>query len=128
MARIVVLDDEPIHLELVATILERAGHEVIALPNGLACLDLLTRDRIDLVVTDIFMPGLNGLQLMAQIRARGVRIPVIGMTGGMTGQIRPFVDTMSRLGAASVLTKPFSGVELLRAIQSSMREGGTPAT
>ena len=119
MARIIVADDEPTHLELVATILERAGHEVVAVSTGHGCLHQLKADGVDLLVIDIFMPDLDGLQLMAAIRARGSRIPVIGMTGGMNGQVTPFLDIMLRLGACSVLTKPFSGDELLRAVQSS---------
>ena len=123
MAKIIVVDDEPTHQELVATILERAGHDVVAVSNGADCLRLLEAESIDLVVADIFMPDLDGLQLLAVMRAHGSRVPVIGMTGGMRGVVAPFTDIMSRMGASSVLTKPFSGEELVRAAQSSLKNG-----
>lgn len=124
MARIIVADDEPTHLELVSTILERAGHEVVAVAGGKACLHRLQEGGVDLVVTDVFMPSLDGFQLMAAIRDRGVALPVIGMTGGMRGHVTPFTDIMARLGACSVLTKPFSGEDLLAAVRSAMRPDG----
>lgn len=121
MARIIVADDEPTHLELVSTMLERAGHDVVAVSDGNACLDRLADGDIDLVVTDVFMPNLDGFQLVSALRNQGARIPVIGMTGGMKGRITPFTDIMARLGACSVLTKPFSGEDLLAAVRSSLR-------
>ncbi|EME69560.1 CheY-like receiver [Paramagnetospirillum caucaseum] len=124
MARIIVADDEPTHLELVSTILERAGHEVVAVTDGKACLNRLQDGDIDLVVTDVFMPALDGFQLMAAIRDRNTHLPVIGMTGGMRGHVIPFTDIMARLGARSVLTKPFSREELLAAVQSAMGDAG----
>lgn len=123
MVKIVVADDEPTHLDLVATILERAGYEVIAVTSGYACLHQLHSNGIDLVVADIFMPDLDGLQIMAAMRNNGTRIPVIAMTGGMKGQLSSFTDIMSRLGAHSILTKPFSADDLLRAVQSSFNCG-----
>ena len=123
MARIVVADDEPSHLDLVATILERAGHEVIAVSSGYACLHQLKSDGIELVVADIFMPDLDGLQMLAAMRNNGTRIPVIAMTGGMKGQFSSFTDIVSRLGACSILAKPFSADDLLRAVSSSVGSG-----
>jgi CheY-like chemotaxis protein len=120
MAKIIVADDEPTHLDMVATILERAGHEVVAVADGKACLNHLAQDDIDLVVTDIFMPDMDGFQLIAALRLRNNQIPVVGMTGGMRGRIAPFADILSRLGANSVLTKPFSSQELLEAVRSSL--------
>ena len=120
MARVILADDEPTHLELVTAILERAGHEVVAVGDGKACLDLLAKDSFHLVVTDIFMPNLDGFQLMAAIRAHGNPVPVIGMTGGMNGRVAPFTNVMSRLGAYSILTKPFSADQLLAAVRSAL--------
>jgi CheY-like chemotaxis protein len=121
MARIIVVDDEPTHLDLVSTILERAGHEVLAVTDGKACLSLLAESHVDLVVTDVFMPHLDGFQLMAAIHNQGDPFPVIGMTGGMRGHVKPFTDIMDRLGAVAVLTKPFSSDELLAAVRSSLK-------
>jgi CheY-like chemotaxis protein len=82
MAKILVADDEPIHQEFVATILMRAGHSVIAVGNGVECLRQLDKTAVDIVVADIFMPHLDGIQMLAMMRAQGRRVPIIGMTGG----------------------------------------------
>ena len=120
MVKIIVADDEPTHQEFVATILVRAGHSVISVANGKECLRQLEECSTDLVVADIFMPHLDGIQMLTMMRAQGRRIPVIGMTGGMRGVISPFTDIMSRMGACAVLIKPFSGEYLLRAVQRSL--------
>lgn len=120
MAKIIVVDDEPTHQEFVATILLRAGHSVIAVGDGNECLRQLEDSSSDLVVADIFMPHLDGIQMLSMMRAQGRKIPVIGMTGGMRGAISPFTDIMSRMGACAVLIKPFSGEDLLRAVQRSL--------
>jgi CheY-like chemotaxis protein len=116
MVKIVVVDDDPIHLELVATILVRAGHDVVPVNNGNACLLKLDGKGVDLVVTDIFMPHMDGFRIMSEIRANGSGIPVIGMTGGMNGKLSVFTDIMAQLGACVVLTKPFAGADLLDAV------------
>jgi len=120
MAKIIVADDEPTHLDLVATILERAGHQVVAVTSGRDCLGQLSLGPVDLVISDIFMPGMDGFQLVAEISKRGLEVPVIGMTGGMRGHFEPFSDIMSRLGARLILAKPFSGEQLLQAVNQSL--------
>lgn len=124
MAKIVVADDEPTHLDLVATMLERAGHLVIPLGCGRDCLECLDKLRPDLLVSDIFMPGLDGFQLTAEIANRGLRVPVIAMTGGMRGQVQGFSDIISRLGAYAVLIKPFTADQLLRIVDQCLRQSG----
>lgn len=117
MARIIVADDEPIHQELVATILKRAGYEVITVENGARCLQLLSNEAIDLVITDIFMPEMDGFQLASDAAMWGFDVPMIAMTGGMRGHFEPFSSIMTRLGAKTVLTKPFTAEQLLSAVR-----------
>lgn len=113
MAKIIVADDEPTHLDLVAAILERAGHDVVAVASGRACLDHLGQQPADLVISDVFMPGMDGFQLMAELTNRGIVIPLVAMTGGMRGHFEPFSAIMTRLGAQAVVTKPFTAEQLM---------------
>jgi len=113
MAKIIVADDEPTHLDLVAAILERAGHDVVALESGRACLEHLGQHAADLVISDVFMPGMDGFQLMAELSNRGITVPLVAMTGGMRGHFEPFSAIMSRLGACAVVTKPFTAEQLM---------------
>lgn len=113
MAKIIVADDEPTHLDLVAAILERAGHDVVAVASGRACLDHLGQQPADLVISDVFMPGMDGFQLMAELSNRGIVIPLVAMTGGMRGHFEPFSAIMTRLGAQAVITKPFTAEQLM---------------
>ena len=120
MARIIIADDEPTHLEMVAAILQRAGHDVVAVSGGKACLRQIEGGGVDLVVTDIFMPDFDGFQLVTALRRNGRRIPVVAMTGGMMGLVQPYAEMMVRSGANAVLIKPFSSSDLLDAVRSSL--------
>lgn len=120
MTRIIVADDEPLHLELIATILERAGYEVVTVENGAACLAQLGNGGINLIITDIFMPGMDGFQLASEANLWGYDIPMIAMTGGMRGHFEPFSGIMTRLGARTVLKKPFTAEQLLEAVRQSL--------
>lgn len=66
---IVVVDDEPDHRTLARRVMERGGHTVLAARDGLEALDLLAEHDIDMVVTDLYMPNMTGLELAAQIHA-----------------------------------------------------------
>lgn len=112
MIRIAVADDDSLHREVVATMLEREGHWVEVAANGRECLELVDSGAIDLVVTDVFMPGGDGLSLLAAIRGRQPQLPVIAMTGGLGGLSHPRFDAMRALGAQAVLAKPFTRREL----------------
>lgn len=128
MARILVVDDDPIHLELVQLMLERGGHTVVTAQNGRQCLSRLKdgTEPVDLVITDLFMPQMDGAELIVALRGRDradpaddpvrVPVPVIGMTGGYSLMIRPFTQTMLKLGSDAVLTKPFTEGELAAAV------------
>jgi CheY-like chemotaxis protein len=120
MAKIIVADDELTHRELVEAMLERAGHHVTAVAGGIDCLMLLEAEEADLVVTDIFMPDLDGYKLVMNIRGSGREIPIIGMSGGMRGVTAPFVGLLHQLGACKVLVKPFSANDLLAAVDEAL--------
>ena len=78
---ILLVDDEERYREVLARVLTKAGYEVVEASDGIEALSLLEKSKIDLVLSDILMPGLNGYALVARLRAKWPRMPVILTTG-----------------------------------------------
>jgi putative two-component system response regulator len=117
MSRVLVIDDEAVIRMLVVEILEAAGHEVIAAESAERALGLLEESEFDLIVSDVVMPGLSGLELLEIVRQRRASLPVVLVTGAGTS------DTLSRAltrGAAGLVTKPFSHADLRQAVADAI--------
>jgi chemosensory pili system protein ChpA (sensor histidine kinase/response regulator) len=112
MARVFIIDDDPVVCRLARHILKRAGHETLTFGDGLEALKTLEQSRPDVVITDLVMPGMTGLELLRRIRAdaRWQTLPVVVLTArsGMDEQRRA-----AQAGASHFLTKPFSSAQLL---------------
>jgi DNA-binding NtrC family response regulator len=78
---ILVVDDEEAYRELLARILTKAGHEIVQAADGFGALSLLEKSKIDLVISDILMPGMNGYSLVSRLRAKWPSMAVILTTG-----------------------------------------------
>lgn len=113
-ARIIVAEDDRDMREMLASSLRRRGHEVVECENGailLHAIDLLTRNRrqVDLIISDVRMPGLPGMRALEMVRAEDPYVPVIVMTGF------PEIDARveaSELGVAGFFAKPFDIEEI----------------
>ena len=115
MARILVIDDqEPIRALLRAT-LEAAGHEVMEAPNGRIGLALYRHKPTDLVITDILMPELNGLDMLLELTREFLHAKVIAISG-VQGK-ENVLDVAKLFGARRTLQKPFSIPRLLDAVR-----------
>jgi DNA-binding NtrC family response regulator len=104
MARILVVDDQDMMRDSLAAILAREGHEVIAAGDGQSALARLSNARIDLVISDMKMPKMGGLELLAEVKKAKPETPVLLMTA--YGTVQNAVDAM-KLGAFDFLQKPF---------------------
>lgn len=111
MARILVADDEPDLARLVEFKLTRMGHAVVVVHDGAAALAALAGQGYDLLVLDAMMPGVDGFDVLREVRATPAMrdLPVIMLTA--RGQERDVVLGLS-LGAQEYMTKPFSPAEL----------------
>ena len=117
MSRILAIDDEDVIRMLVVEILESAGHEVIAAEGAERALGLLENSDFDLVVSDVVMPGLSGLELLEIVRQRRASLPIVLVTGAGT------YDTLSQAltrGAAGLVTKPFTHADLRQAVAEAL--------
>ena len=102
-ATILVVDDEKHTREALSQILIEDGYDVISAPDGYQALDVIGRDLPDLILADLKMPGMNGIELLSRIRVKGYKIPFVLMTA--YGTIETAVDALKK-GAEDYLTKP----------------------
>lgn len=115
--RILVVDDEPNQLVTIARILSRQGHEVLTAANGADALDLLDTEEIDVLITDLNMPVMDGLTLLREVADLGARPSTVVLTG--YGTIQSAVDAM-KYGAADYLIKPCNPDELKLVIERQL--------
>ena len=101
---VLVVDDDPNMTRLLVRHLSRAGYRVSSAGDGAAALEVLSDDDVDVVLSDVRMPGLDGIALVDAMRDRGVGVPIILMTA--FGTIDRAVDAMRR-GAFDYISKPF---------------------
>lgn len=123
MAHVLVIDDEPQLREILTAFLESDGHTVAVAENGLAGLDQYRRRRADLVITDILMPAMDGIQLIHELRNEHPNVKVIAMSGGRRAISPQFnLESASLMGVRHVLAKPFSRRELSSAVKEALDE------
>ncbi|MBN4098300.1 MULTISPECIES: response regulator FixJ [unclassified Methylobacterium] len=119
-----VVDDDPAMRDSVGFLLGTEGFEVRLYEAGTDLLDRLTRPAAGCVLTDIRMPGIDGLELLRRLRAAGHTLPVVMMTGH--GDVPLAVEAM-KLGACDFIEKPFGDESLLQALRSALERGGPVA-
>jgi chemosensory pili system protein ChpA (sensor histidine kinase/response regulator) len=124
---VLVVDDHPVAREPLAKLLRYEGYDAICAGNGVEALESMSLSRPDLILLDVMMPKMNGLDFLAHVRAdaRFRDIPVIALTGSMDPkQIR----RLHALGVVEVLTKArFTVEELLQHVRANTRQGKTAA-
>jgi DNA-binding response OmpR family regulator len=121
--RVLVADDDRDVRELVRTLLERAGHEVVEAADGRECLRALYERRPELVVLDVSMPALDGWRALERIR-EVADVPVLMLTarGDELDRVRGL-----RAGADDYVSKPFGRQELLARVDALLRRAASPA-
>lgn len=117
MSTVLVVDDEPIVRDVVVRYLERDGHRTIEAATGADAQRLLERERPSLVVLDVMLPGIDGLELCRWIRSRS-EVPIVMLTA--RGEEADRIVGLE-LGADDYLTKPFSPRELAVRVRNLMR-------
>jgi CheY-like chemotaxis protein len=124
VARILIVDDEPAVQVTIRLLLERAGHSVVTAGDGRNGLAIFATEAFDLLFLDIFMPGMDGLEMMRRVREQRPLIPIIVMSGHlMPSDSRSgpdFLNMATRLGAVRSLQKPFKPAEMLAAVAACL--------
>jgi two-component system KDP operon response regulator KdpE len=122
-ARVLIVDDEPNILATVAPLLRARGYEAFSAMTGLAAIDAVERDKPDLIVLDLGLPDIDGVDVCRMVRqTSGVPIIVLSARGAEGDKVRA-LDA----GADDYVTKPFGAEELLARIRASLRRVETPS-
>jgi two-component system KDP operon response regulator KdpE len=121
MARILVVDDDADVRRAVVRLLTAAGHEVAQAEDGAAALAAYRAHSADLIITDMYMPAVDGVEVVARLLDEFPKARLIVMSGG--GQVgkEDVLDLARRLGARRTLTKPIDRQELLEAVAEALR-------
>ena len=122
MARILVVDDDEELRRGVSQFLRRVGHEVDEAANGLAAMRIMEEHTVDLVLTDINMPGMNGIELLTELTTRWYDARIIAMSGGGLIPEQELLTDACLLGAIDVLPKPFSLPQLFEKVAAALED------
>jgi two-component system, chemotaxis family, chemotaxis protein CheY len=121
MARILVIDDDVHICETVRRTLEARGHSVQSVEDGADGIASLAELAPDLVITDVFMPGQDGIETLLEIRKAFPVLKVIVMSGGDSSGLINLLDDAEMLGADRTLAKPFTPEELVAAVDGVLK-------
>jgi DNA-binding NtrC family response regulator len=123
MPRILIIDDDAAVRTTVRVLLERAGYEIIEAGDGREGSRML--DGVDLVITDLLMPEVDGVDLLGMIRREGYTLPVIAMSGGGKVDSKSYLDVAKALGAFATIAKPFDLEHLLSTVRDALASRGS---
>lgn len=115
MAKILVIDDQEPIRSLLRAVLEGAGHEVLEASNGRPGLELYRERSADLIITDVVMPEMNGLELLLELTRTFLNVKVIAISGGLESEGTLHVAKL--LGARQTFQKPLDMEEILSAVR-----------
>ncbi len=121
MAEILVVDDDDELRRLVCRRLTLAGYQVAEAPNGLAAMRQIQDHVPELIISDIVMPDMDGLELIRNLQKEHPQLRILAVTGGGTTDPALRVALAKRLGAADTLYKPFSFDELLEKVSMLLK-------
>ena len=125
MPRILLVEDVDVVRSVLRRMLERSGHAVTEANDGREALEKLGAERFDLMITDIWMPGMDGIALIGAARQRHPAISIIAVSGGAPRAPQAFsIQEARSAGADDTLLKPVDRDELMRAVDRLLPRAG----
>ena len=118
---ILVIDDEPAVIDVIRRFLVRNGYRVRSAPDGRIGLREVENRCPDLVILDMIMPDIGGIDFLNRLAQERIAVPIIATSGKPFG--KAFLQTAQSLGAVSTLTKPFSEKQLISLVQQALSAG-----
>ena len=122
MASILLVDDDDLLLAMLSRTLTRAGHQVQVAFDGDRAIKLYRSRPADLVITDLVMPEKEGMELIRELKQFDPDAKIIAVTGAGGRSLQDYLKMAKALGAHSVLAKPFSESEILKAVGELLEE------
>jgi len=120
---VLVVDDSRSSQEFIAELLLRRGYRVLTANDGREALNLARAENFDLVITDIFMPNMDGLELLVALRELQPTTPRIAVTAGIIGASEPFLNAAAAFGATATFLKPFASDAFLNCVDGLLKHG-----
>lgn len=121
MAEILIIEDSTFQRNFLSKAVTEAGHTVTEAANGREGLEKIVAEAPDLVLCDLLMPEMGGIELLEDLDNRGIKLPVIVVTADIQETTR---QRCLELGVSTVLNKPPKAQELLDAIEAVLKTGG----
>lgn len=122
MPQLLVVDDDPEIRSTLKKLLELSGHQVEIAASGREALLRLAEGGIELMITDIVMPDMDGLENLKTARANQPDLPIIAMSGGGSLKTENYLRLALAFGARKVLQKPFDTQDLLKAVSELLEQ------
>jgi two-component system, chemotaxis family, chemotaxis protein CheY len=112
MAKVLVIDDEPGVRGVMCRVLEAVGHDVVDFGNGGGAIEHVRQQPADLLITDLFMPDVEGIETIREIHRLRPDLPIIAVSG-IDFEGGDYLNVARKFGAVATLKKPFSPADLL---------------
>ena len=126
MSKILVIDDEPLICEMLDDLLSLAGHVVVVAGNGREAMELFESQAFEIVIADIVMPEMDGIETIMKLKENDPSVSVIAISGGSRLGNYDFLGVAEKLGASRVFYKPVDNEALLAAIDRISKSQNTP--
>lgn len=126
MARILIIEDDEKVRAILCQILRLAGHDVTAAANGVLGVAAFRKSPAELVITDLFMPEMDGLETIFELKRLCREVKCIGISGATDAIARATLAAATRLGADRTLAKPFTRNQLLDVVNRVLAPCGGP--
>lgn len=120
--RILVVDDEKPMRDILELTLSCEGYAVLTAANGNEAMELARSMPFDLVITDIMMPGKDGIETIIELRALNEELKIIAMSGGKPGGTVDFLPLATTLGVSAVLRKPFESAHFINTLREVLEQ------
>jgi DNA-binding response OmpR family regulator len=121
MAHILIIDDDPQMLNMLGQILKREGYEVVEALDGKEGLKLYRENPADLVITDIIMPGTEGIETIMELQRDFPDVKIIAMSGGGHSYPEEYLYIARMLGVQKTFSKPIERDELLKVVNELLK-------
>ncbi len=116
MAKILIVDDAKFALAMLSKIVSESGHEIITASNGREGLARTVKDRPDVILTDLLMPEMDGLEFIAALRDEGIEVPVVVITANIQETVR---QRCVEAGVVAFINKPPKRDAILQAVAAA---------
>ena len=122
MAYIIIIEDDELTRELYREVLKADGHTILEANDGSEGLKLFEKNDVDLIITDLLMPNVDGMEVIITIRKSQPDLPIIAVSGGGMGTPELYLFAASNFGASMALKKPLSSTDLSSAVKECLAE------